>query len=190
MPQSSQNTDSPLFGEEDDKRKSKLRHPVVSFLHLFFRTSAIFVYLMCDFFRGHFIASMVTIILLLSCDFWTVKNVSGRLLVGLRWWNRVDEDGTSHWVFEAKKEGGLDVTESQVFWLGLIIFPILWAVFVFSLIFSFQIKWLAVAIMGLVLQSANLYGYVRCKVRGKSGFSTIAQNYLGAQLFKQALMKT
>lgn len=31
------------------------------------------------------------------------QNVSGRLLVGLRWWNQVDEDGRSHWVFEARK---------------------------------------------------------------------------------------
>jgi hypothetical protein len=30
---------------------------------------------------------MVT--LLLAFDFWTVKNVTGRLLVGLRWWNEV-----------------------------------------------------------------------------------------------------
>ena len=36
-------------------------------------------------------------------DFWTVKNVTGRLLVGLRWWNHVDEDGKSHWVFENRK---------------------------------------------------------------------------------------
>ncbi|GBP74739.1 Uncharacterized Golgi apparatus membrane protein-like protein CG5021 [Eumeta japonica] len=27
----------------------------------------------------------------------------GRLLVGLRWWNYVDDDGKSHWVFEAKQ---------------------------------------------------------------------------------------
>lgn len=31
------------------------------------------------------------------------QNVSGRLLVGLRWWNQVDEDGKSHWVFESRK---------------------------------------------------------------------------------------
>lgn len=49
------------------------RHPVASFFHLFFRASAILVYLLCDMLSGRFIASMVTIILLLSCDFWTVK---------------------------------------------------------------------------------------------------------------------
>lgn len=29
--------------------------------------------------------------------------MTGRLLVGLRWWNQIDEDGRSHWVFEAKR---------------------------------------------------------------------------------------
>lgn len=24
-------------------------------------------------------------------------------MVGLRWWNQVDDDGKSHWVFEARK---------------------------------------------------------------------------------------
>lgn len=32
-----------------------------------------------------------------------LQNVSGRLLVGLRWWNQVDEDGKSRWVFESRK---------------------------------------------------------------------------------------
>ena len=45
----------------------------------------------------------LTIVLLLALDFWTVKNVTGRLLVGLRWWNKVDEDGTSTWMFESRK---------------------------------------------------------------------------------------
>jgi hypothetical protein len=42
----------------------------------------------------------ILVILLLAADFWNVKNVSGRLLVGLRWWNEVSEEGTSIWVFE------------------------------------------------------------------------------------------
>lgn len=43
----------------------------------------------------------------------------------------------------------------------------------------------AIVIMGLVLQWANLYGYVRCKVGGRSNLQTLAKNYLGAQFFKQ-----
>lgn len=135
---------------------------------------------------------MVTIILLLSCDFWTVKNVSGRLLVGLRWWNQVDTDGKSHWVFESRKTHSLNTAssaESRIFWLGLIVCPIFWIMFVFSTIFSFKMKWLAVVLMGLVLQWANLYGYVRCKFGGQTNLRNMAQNYLGAQMFKQAMKK-
>lgn len=54
------------------------RHPVASFFHLFFRVSAIVVYLLCELLTSSFIACMVTIILLLSCDFWAVKVSSSR----------------------------------------------------------------------------------------------------------------
>ncbi|XP_071780375.1 Golgi apparatus membrane protein TVP23 homolog B [Centroberyx gerrardi] len=188
--------DAPLFGEDDDtinQRKSKIRHPLASFFHLFFRASAILVYLLCEILSSSFIACMVTIILLLSCDFWTVKNVSGRLLVGLRWWNQVDEDGRSHWVFESRKAQSKNTpssAESRIFWLGLIVCPIFWIIFVFSTIFSLRIKWLAVVIMGLVLQWANLYGYVRCKVGGKNNLRNMARSYLGVQIFKQAMNRT
>ncbi len=40
---------------------------------------------------SNFIFVAVVTILLLAADFWTVKNVTGRLLVGLRWWNYVKE---------------------------------------------------------------------------------------------------
>lgn len=46
---------------------------MASFFHLFFRVSGVLVYLLCELSGSSFIACMVTIILLLSCDFWTVK---------------------------------------------------------------------------------------------------------------------
>lgn len=79
------------------------RHPVAAFFHIFFRALALIVYvLLSSIISGHFIELFLTVVLLLAFDFWTVKNVSGRLLVGLRWWNKVEEDGTSTWVFESK----------------------------------------------------------------------------------------
>ena len=71
---------------------------------MFFRVSALVVYLILSIFiSGHFVELFLVVILLLAVDFWTVKNVTGRLMVGLRWWNKVDEDGTSTWMFESKK---------------------------------------------------------------------------------------
>lgn len=78
------------------------RHPYVTFFHLFFRGASIVIYMFCGWFSDSFITSFVFVVLFLSADFWTVKNISGRLLVGLRWWNYVDDDGKSHWVFESK----------------------------------------------------------------------------------------
>lgn len=43
----------------------------------------------------------------------------------------------------------------------------------------------AVVIMGVVLQWANLYGYIRCKVGAGTNLRSMATNYLGFQLFKQ-----
>lgn len=79
------------------------RHPYVTFFHLFFRGMAVLTYILCGWFSDSFITSFVFVILLLSADFWTVKNITGRLLVGLRWWNYIDDDGQSHWVYESKK---------------------------------------------------------------------------------------
>ncbi|KAM8837997.1 LOW QUALITY PROTEIN: Golgi apparatus membrane protein TVP23 homolog B [Spinachia spinachia] len=187
--------DVSLFDAEEDagkKSKKRIKHPLASFFHLFFRVAAVLVYLLCGIFSSSFIACMVTIILLLSCDFWTVKNITGRLMVGLRWWNQVDDDGRSHWVFEARKGAGKQQasdSESRIFWIGLIVCPVLWVVFAFSTLFSLKIKWVPVVIMGVVLQGANLYGYVRCKVGGKTSLKNMATNYFGRQFLKQAMSK-
>ncbi|XP_025831383.1 uncharacterized Golgi apparatus membrane protein-like protein CG5021 isoform X2 [Agrilus planipennis] len=91
------------FGEEDNVQPEKLLHPYVTFFHLCFRVTSIVAYIMCGWFSSSFITSFVVVVILLSMDFWTVKNITGRLMVGLRWWNYVDEDGNSHWVYESKQ---------------------------------------------------------------------------------------
>ncbi|XP_015275005.1 PREDICTED: Golgi apparatus membrane protein TVP23 homolog B-like [Gekko japonicus] len=190
--------DVSLFDADDEMprrpKKSKIKHPIASFFHLFFRVSAVIVYLLCELFSNSYIACVVTIILLLSCDFWAVKNVTGRLMVGLRWWNQVDDDGKSHWVFEARKASPprkkvTSEAESRIFWLGLITCPLLWVIFAFSALFSFRVKWLAVVILGVTLQGANLYGYIRCKVGSRKNLTSLATSYLGKQFLQQTVAK-
>ncbi len=67
------------------------------------KISAIVAFILLDFFTREAIAYLVVIILG-SADFWTTKNIAGRILVGLRWWNEVKEDGTEVWIFESKNE--------------------------------------------------------------------------------------
>ena len=94
-----------------------------------FVSNSILVYLMCGWFSDSFIGSFVTIILLLSLDFWTVKNITGRFMVGLRWWNYINEAGESEWVFEARTEDSaqkMSSTEVYIFWTGLVVAPVFW----------------------------------------------------------------
>uniref|UniRef100_A0A8C5L9W4 Golgi apparatus membrane protein TVP23 homolog n=1 Tax=Jaculus jaculus TaxID=51337 RepID=A0A8C5L9W4_JACJA len=170
--------------------KAKIRHPLATFFHLFFRVSAIVVYVCCDWFSRSFVGCFITVLLLLAFDFWSVKNVTGRLMVGLRWWNQIDEDGKSHWIFEARKvsESPTAATEAEarIFWLGLVVCPGIWTAFFFSTLFSLKLKWLALVIAGISLQAANLYGYILCKMGGESDISKVAASFLSQTVFQTA----
>lgn len=37
-------------------------------------------------------------------DFWMIKNISGRFLVGMRWWTIIDDEGKEQYFFEKKKD--------------------------------------------------------------------------------------
>jgi len=164
------------FGENGPESKDKLRHPIVAVFHVLFRAAAILVYLFGGFFFEGYISIVVTVLVLLCLDFWTVKNVTGRIMVGLRWWNQVDEEGKSQWVFESRNKGGRGVAggrapERKVFWTCLIAAPIVWFLLCLSSFFTFRIHWTLVSAVGLGLSGANLYGYIRCKLGHTPGLS-------------------
>jgi hypothetical protein len=77
------------------------RHPVAALAHIAFKALAAALYL-AGVPRG-FVASFITVTLLLAADFWLVKNVTGRVLVGMRWWARTRADtGETEWAFETR----------------------------------------------------------------------------------------
>lgn len=162
-------SDTAPFGV-DPVNDGFMPHPVVTFCHLAFRGAALFFYIMCGWFSDSFISSFVVVILLLSLDFWTVKNVTGRIMVGLRWWNYIDDNGASHWVYESRKESErhlISGIESKIFWFGLFVFPFFWGLMLIAALFSLKFKWLVLVIIALVLNGSNVYGYLKCKF-GKS----------------------
>ncbi|KAL3876141.1 hypothetical protein ACJMK2_034013 [Sinanodonta woodiana] len=164
-----------------------LKHPVAVFFHTVFRTGALVAFFFCGWFSSSFITNFVIIIILLCMDFWTVKNVSGRLLVGLRWWNYVDEDGKSHWVFESRKRGSqhkVTAVESRIFWLSLVAFEVIWIILFFGALVIFSLKWSMVIIVAAAMNGANLYGYIRCKWGSRNKLKSAATNFFSAQLLK------
>jgi len=188
------------FGEENESqgKVKPFRQRVVVLLHLLFRVLAIITYLLCSVIGLGFVASFVSIVVLLSLDFWTTKNITGRLLAGLRWWNYVDEEGKSHWVFESRKvKGGgsgeqqkladSNTAESRIFWLSLVGSEVVWFVFLFVSLVTFSIKWFMVSGMGVTLNGANMYGYVRCKLGSGENISKAATQFLGRQVLGSML---
>ena len=84
-------------------------------------------------------------LLLLSADFYYLKNIAGRRLVGLRWWNEVNAtNGDSHWVFESSDPNTRTIraTDKRFFWLGLYISPALWIGLAIVAVFKAGLIWL------------------------------------------------
>jgi len=174
------------FGSEFGAVQSgrAFRNPVISLCHVAFRTAALLIYLFGGMFSSSFIGVFVAVVLLLSIDFWTVKNVTGRIMVGLRWWNYIDENGDSQWMFE-KRNGDsvhlLSATEVRFFWITLVAAPFLWLILFLTAFFSFKFQWLVLVTIGLTLSGSNMLGYLRCKLgggKGEESLSNMANAYI------------
>ena len=108
-------------------------------------------------FLGLFTRSSVNIfvtVLLSSClDFWLVKNVTGRYLIGLRWWSASDisseedldkeanetEDG---WYFESYNfDVNNSMIDANVFWFAQAGSTIFWSVFLILKVLGLSLFW-------------------------------------------------
>jgi len=162
-------------------------HPNAVFFHLFFRSAALFTYLFCTWFSANFVLNFIFIILLVSFDFWTVKNVSGRLLVGLRWWNKVNDDGTSEWMFESREgEYNPHPREAKIFWWSLYLFPVAWALLAITAFLKISFTYLLIVAVALCLNAANLIGYTKCDKNARQKISNVA-GQLGKSFLQQAI---
>ncbi|GAA5888813.1 hypothetical protein JCM6882_002862 [Rhodosporidiobolus microsporus] len=148
-------------------------HPVALFFLFFFRCAAIATYLLCGFFSSSYVFSTVLVVVLLSLDFWTVRNVSGRVLVGLRFWNQVDDDGTSFWVFESRSpDQPANAVDSKMFWIAMYSFPAAWILLLFVGILKFNISFLPIVLLALVFNLTNSVGYTYADRDAKRRWAT------------------
>ena len=108
----------------------------------------------------------IVVVLLLAADFYYLKNIAGRRLVGLRWWNEVDpQSGDSHWVFESADPSSNRVnnaTDSRFFWLALYVQPLSWTALAVFAIFRFSVLWLPLLAIALALTITNALAFSRC----------------------------
>ncbi|TDH71439.1 hypothetical protein CCR75_008251 [Bremia lactucae] len=159
------------------KTVTSAKHPVAAFFHLFFKGLAVLLYLFGSIFISNFVLIFVVCVLLLAFDFWTVKNITGRLLVGLRWWNKINDDGTSEWVFESHEDmAEIDPLDSRVFWAGLYGPPVLWIMLLIIAILKFNVEWALIVMVAVALSGANIIGYTRCKKDAKQKMQLLMSN--------------
>lgn len=118
-------------------------------------------------------------IVLLAFDFWTVKNISGRLLVGLRWWSYVREDGSNEWIFESLEDMA-EITgfDSKIFWGALYITPCCWSLLFLIGLFQFRLKNMPIVIAAIAMSGANIIGYMKCSSSAKSKIQSMVENGL------------
>ena len=119
-------------GPPSASRTLSLACVVVPTDRVLLQVASIVVFVIARLFGAGYVLNFVITVLLLMLDFWTVrsclskqlssvllptilpgcwtsvhalqtKNISGRLLVGLRWWNEVTDEG-SNWRFETLEE--------------------------------------------------------------------------------------
>jgi len=134
----------------------KAAHPGVCLFTISFKIAAIVAFIILNFITGSEALTYLIVILLGSADFWMTKNISGRVLVGLRWWNEVKEDGTEVWIFESKNESKIMLiiyylllkylekessADRSIFWGSLYINLIAWIVLVLWEIITLKLVW-------------------------------------------------
>ncbi|KAK3995448.1 hypothetical protein QBC44DRAFT_284168 [Cladorrhinum sp. PSN332] len=140
-------------------------HPITLLTFLGFRVSSLLVYLFGLLFTDNLVMIFIITILLLAADFYYMKNIAGRRLVGLRWWNEVDPaTGDSHWVFESSEPGTkvINATDSRFFWIAIYAQPLFWIALAIVAIFSFKFIWLPLVVIALVLTITNTLAFSRC----------------------------
>ncbi|KAK8226071.1 hypothetical protein IWZ00DRAFT_477769 [Phyllosticta capitalensis] len=184
-------------------------HPITLLCFLIFRISSLLVYLLGLLFTDNFVMIFIITIILLAADFYYLKNIAGRRLVGLRWWNEVDtSSGDSRWVFESAdpETRQINATDKRFFWLSLYAQPLLWIALAVVALVKFEFIWLTligeldslllrfvwggcrievvVVLIALILTITNTLAFSRC-----DKFSQ-ASNFAGNAFYGGGLAKT
>ena len=153
--------------EQDKKRESSIdkflknsSHPIICLFTVLFKVLSLLSFLILEKLTEKKSVIYLATILFGSADFWVTKNLSGRLLVGLRWWNEVKENGEEVWIFESKNEKKEATSDKSVFWICLYLTPIVW--FILIIFNIFQPARFIIGLICLIFTGTNLYGYFKC----------------------------
>lgn len=87
-------------------------------------------------------------------------------------------------VFQGVQQNRINSQEARIFWLALILCPLLWSVLFVTALFGFKFKWLLLVCIAIALNGANSYGYVKCKMGKDQNISAATSNFLRKQVIQ------
>eukprot|EP01017_Pseudomicrothorax_dubius_P014357 TRINITY_DN1674_c0_g2_i1.p1 TRINITY_DN1674_c0_g2~~TRINITY_DN1674_c0_g2_i1.p1 ORF type:complete len:190 (-),score=59.93 TRINITY_DN1674_c0_g2_i1:148-717(-) len=140
---------------------TKAAHPKVCFFSILFKALSLFCYFMWKFTDSQF--PLIMSIISAACDFWFNKNISGRILVGLRWKSEIQEDGEEKWIFECRSdESKNNSVDTNIFWGSQILFTAIWIAFAIANIFGPDFFKIAINGFMIAMIGTNLFAYYKC----------------------------
>ena len=151
------------------------QHPCAAFTHLVCLILPVILYILQGWLFSDYTTTFVMVVLVLAAGFWIVKNVSGRRLAGLRWWNSVNPDtGDSEWKFEASAAiaSGFD---NRLFWAGLYGATAAWLGLGVLAFIRLSWDWLVLTAVAVGMNGANVAGYTRARSARAAAAQAAAQ---------------
>jgi len=156
----------------------KSSHPFVGLFHLLFKIAPVATYLFMGLFVNSTIKIFITTLIISCVDFWFVKNIAGRYMLGMRWWNGDDEQGRDGWVFDSyDNEDCATDFDRFIFWVCLRASIIFWFVMLITKVLSFSLFWGIVVTIIFLLNLTNYYGYTMCYKEQAKKIESIANLY-------------
>ena len=141
----------------------KSRNPQVALVTVSLKLLAILFFLFFSIFTSNEAFVMITVVLLVAADFWYTKNISGRILVGLRWWNTFDQNTQENkWTFESKNEIKESNMDRRTFWFSLYGFTGIWAILFIWECIRLNFTWAFLCLIALSISGTNVVGFFRC----------------------------
>ena len=156
----------------------KSSNPSVALTTVSLKLAAIFFFLFLNIIAGEAFV-MIVVIVLVSGDFWYTKNIAGRTLVGLRWWNTYKpETQQDIWTFESKNEIKESNMDRRTFWISLYGFTAIWLVLFIWECVVFNFVWAFLCLISLAISGVNTYGFFRCSKLQQNAAIKIMKKYI------------
>lgn len=200
--------------EEEDEERQPMRvpmikpaHPLACLFHVGFKLVSVMAFMFMGLFTRSNVSVFITVLLSACLDFWTTKNVTGRYLIGLRWWSAADfaaeedivrtideneEEETGEkkeepdWHFESyDTDTSNSMLDSNIFWFGQAGASIFWSIMLVLKVIGLSMFWGMLVFICCSLSVMNLYAYYLAMKDHEEKMREFHRNFYKEQTSKQ-----